>query len=77
MSEIYMHENVAILPGAGIMVSMKAGGSSTLSKRVNRNPILKDNRTGDELAVWGPKNDFPQMINELIEKNPIIGRTPG
>lgn len=75
MSEIYMHESVAILPGAGIMVSMRGSSSTTLSKKINKNPILKDSKSGEELAVWGPKNDFPQMINELIEKNPIIGRT--
>src|SRR5687768_7977549 len=74
MSNILSHENYTVLPDARVVVTMGAP-SSALPKRINRNPIIKDTKIGLELASWGPKNDFPQMIMELLASNPIIART--
>ncbi|MGB4776420.1 MAG: hypothetical protein WBP45_14685 [Daejeonella sp.] len=72
---IYVNGNLAVLPGSGQGVLVTMGGNVGLPKKVNRNPIVKDKKVSKGLASWGPENNFPQIIIELLATNPIIART--
>lgn len=80
MSKVIIAGEDAILPGAGIVVSVIKGGKSAkgsgvISVKENRNPIVKRPEGGKGIAFWGKKNDFPQQVIKKLATNPILGRT--
>lgn len=77
MTPIIVHENYALLPGNGQAVLVTTGKPSNSAYNSNLvNPIVYDARASALGYVpWGPRNDFPQQIIEMIGKSTIIAPT--
>jgi hypothetical protein len=79
MSEIILDGNHAILPDAGVVVSVIKAGTNTnktaYGVKTNRNPIVKRPDGTKGIAFWGKKNDFPQRVIKELALNPVLVRT--
>lgn len=80
MSNVLIDGPHAVMPDAGIVVSIIKGGKSTkgsgvISVKENRNPIVKRPDGTKGIAYWGKKNDFPQQVIKKLATNPILART--
>lgn len=75
MTKVLMHNNYAILPDAGMRVTMGVDYTKPVAKNVDRSPIVRDPLMNLYFAHWGMKNDFPQQVIRMVSKSSIIGPT--